>query len=221
VEPVAGPEGPLLHSLARYLFEPPRSTWLVLAVLALVALVLVLFHRFVLSPTGAGRALLTGARWAEIGLLALMVLAMILLSATQILARNVFDAGFLWIDPLLRYLTLWIGFLGAARATAEGRHITIDALSRVLPPRLRRVAGRVTHLAAAGICAVLAEAAYRHLASEYAYESREFLRLPTWLLLAVIPIGFTIMTYRFLDQALLPPPESELPPEVPATMAAP
>jgi TRAP-type C4-dicarboxylate transport system permease small subunit len=64
------------------------------------------------------------------GLLAICLLSMVVLSALQILLRNVFGAGVLWIDPLLRYLTLWIGFLGAALAAAEGRHIQIDVLSR-------------------------------------------------------------------------------------------
>jgi TRAP-type C4-dicarboxylate transport system permease small subunit len=82
----------------------------------------------------------------------------------------------------------------------------MDVLSRLLPPRLKRVAGFTTHLAAAATCLVLAESAYRHLAAEYAYDSRDFLQLPTWILLGVIPISLALMTVRFTRRAFFPPP---------------
>ena len=43
---------------------------------------------------------------AEDALRAFLLTAMILLAGTQILMRNLFDSGFVWIDPLLRVLVL-------------------------------------------------------------------------------------------------------------------
>jgi TRAP-type C4-dicarboxylate transport system permease small subunit len=149
-------------------------------------------------------------RRGEIGLLAIIVLGMMVLSAAQVLFRNVAGGGILWVDPLLRYATLWIGFLGAAVATREGRHIQMDVLGRLLPPRLRRLAGATTHLAAAATCLVLAESSYRHLAAEYTNDSREFLQIPTWILLGVIPLSLALMTVRFTGLAFFPPPETTI-----------
>lgn len=206
------PEGRLLAAVGAWLFAAPRPTPAVLVLLGFGALAVILLRHLLLARLAPGRALLAALRRGEMGLLALLLLGMVLLSAVQIVARNAFGAGFLWIDPLLRYSTLWIGFLGAALAAGEGRHIQMDVLGRALPPGPRRLAGRLVHLAAAATCAILAESAYRHLASEYAYGAREFLRLPTWILLAVIPAALAVMVYRFLDRALVPPLEAAAPP---------
>ena len=69
---------------------------------------------------------------AEDALLAILLTAMIILASTQILLRNLFDFGFVWIDPLLRVLVLWLGLLGATVATRNNKHISIDLLSRFL-----------------------------------------------------------------------------------------
>jgi TRAP-type C4-dicarboxylate transport system permease small subunit len=195
----------LLAALGAALFAEPFSTSRVLTALAIGSAALPLVKRFLLTRHASGRALLAGLRHLEIGLLALIVLGMVILSAVQIAARNLAGSGILWIDPLLRYLTLWIGFVGGAVATREGRHIQMDVLGRLLPPRIARLGGRVAQLAAAITCMILAESAYRHLAAEYAYESREFLGIPTWILLSVIPLSLGLISYRFADRALFPP----------------
>jgi tripartite ATP-independent transporter DctM subunit len=49
-------------------------------------------------------------------------------------------------------LTLALALLGGALATAAGRHVTIDLLSRSLPQRLRKPAMLIGGLAAAAVC---------------------------------------------------------------------
>ena len=39
---------------------------------------------------------------------------------------------------MLQHLTLWLCLLGAALATCERRHISIDVLSRILSKRITR-----------------------------------------------------------------------------------
>ncbi|MBD3163147.1 MAG: TRAP transporter small permease subunit, partial [Candidatus Eisenbacteria bacterium] len=58
---------------------------------------------------------------------------MILLSGLQVVLRNFFQIGLLWIDPLVRTLLLWVAFLGAFAAAGRARHIRIDVLGRLLP----------------------------------------------------------------------------------------
>ncbi|TNF86538.1 MAG: TRAP transporter small permease subunit, partial [Gammaproteobacteria bacterium] len=67
---------------------------------------------------------------AEDALLVILLTAMIVLACTQILLRNFFDSGIVWIDPLLRVMVLWIGLVGATVATRHNKHIRIDLLSR-------------------------------------------------------------------------------------------
>jgi TRAP-type C4-dicarboxylate transport system permease small subunit len=63
-------------------------------------------------------------------LVSIFLSVMILIAFLQIVLRNLFATGFTWGDPLVRNLVLWVGFIGAAIATREGKHISIDVVSQ-------------------------------------------------------------------------------------------
>ena len=166
--------------------DDERTIWLnattpqILFTIGLLALALALLRRVWLDRSAGWQRLLAWAGRAEMFVLAALIGMMIVFSALQIVLRNFAGAGLLWIDPLLRSLTLWIGFLGAAFATAAGRHIQIDVLARLSPPGVRAWASRVVSAFAAVITLILAETAYRHVLDEYAFGATAFLDLPTW-----------------------------------------
>ena len=61
-----------------------------------------------------------------------MLSVMVVLAFVQVLLLNIFSFGFLWGDPFLRYLVLWVGFLGAVLATKEEKHFGVELLNRFL-----------------------------------------------------------------------------------------
>ena len=144
-------------------------------------------------------------RLLEQSVLALILAAMIGLSIFQIVLRNVFDAGYIWIDPLLRALVLWVAFLGALAATARGRHIAIDVVSRMLPPRGRSILVRIVSLLAGAICVALANGSYEYLGLEREFTSEAFLGIPSWVVQSVLLLGFALLAFRFLADAVLGP----------------
>jgi TRAP-type C4-dicarboxylate transport system permease small subunit len=87
--------------------------------------------------------------WArcEGGLTVLVLILMVLVAGFQAFVRNLtrwdieWAAALLydmeWADSFLRKGTLWLAFLGASLATHYGRHIGIDILARIAPPRPR------------------------------------------------------------------------------------
>ena len=98
---------------------------------------------------------------AEGWLLVLFLGIMVVLSFAQVVLRNVFSTGFIWADPLVRHMVLWVGFLGAAIATHEERHISIDALTRFLSPRWKAAATIAGQLFLAVVCVALVSASGR------------------------------------------------------------
>lgn len=150
----------------------------------------------------AGRRLLRAGRAVENSFLALLLLTMIVLSFLQVVLRNLAETGFVWIDPLLRHLVLWVGFLGALLATRSGRHINIDALSRLLSPRAHRVAGVLTNLLAFVICLLLANACAKLVREESLAQTHGFLDVPVWCLQLVMPLATFGMAVRFLGRVV-------------------
>ena len=89
---------------------------------------------------------------AETILLVTFLGAMVVMAFLQVVLRNVFGTGLLWGDTLVRHMLLWAGFLGGALAAFEERHISIDALTKYLSPRIKHVAALITNSFAAVVC---------------------------------------------------------------------
>ena len=138
------------------------------------------------------------ARRIEDLLLVILLSGLILLGASQILLRNVFSIGLVWADGLMRLIVLWLALLGAIAASRDRKHIAIDVTDRILPPQLRVAAAVVRNLFAAVVCALLAWYSW-----SFVRDSREFGdvllgNLPAWWFQAILPVGFALISYRYL-----------------------
>ncbi len=139
----------------------------------------------------------------EEGFLVALLTAMIGLSGAQIFLRNLFDGGFVWADPTLRILVLWVGLLGAMVAARDSRHISIDVISHYLSERHKGWIHRLTDSFAAIVCLLVAWHGVRFVLFEMEAGATLFLNIPAWLCELIIPIGFTLMGLRFLLHTLL------------------
>jgi len=139
---------------------------------------------------------------AETALLVVVLSVMVILAFLQVVLRNIFAEGILWGDILLRHLVLWVGFLGASLATREEKHINIDLFNRFLPDKGKSISHLITNTFAAIICYYMFTAGWTFVASEKLYESVIFNDIPAWYFQIIIPIGFLLMTFRFVVLAL-------------------
>ena len=120
----------------------------------------------------------------------------------QVILRNIFHEGILWGDIFLRHLVLWVGFLGASLATREQKHINIDIFSRFMSDKGKSVVRFVTNLFSVFICYLLANASWTFVQDEQMNGTEIFADIPVWYFQIIIPIGFFLMTLRFLILAL-------------------
>lgn len=152
-----------------------------------------------MSESGAtDRGVIRILHRVESGLLTTLLAAMILMAFGQIVLRNIFEVSILWADPFLRHLVLWTGMLGAAMATRDGRHIKIDTLPQLLPPRGRSILAALTNLISAVVCSVLVRAAVKFVRDELEFGGTIFLDIPTWIVQLILPATFIIIALRFL-----------------------
>ncbi len=139
----------------------------------------------------------------ELILLFLIVLIMVLLSGMQIFLRKIFNLGFLWSDILLRHLVLWVSFLGASLATMENKHIKIDLLTPLLPPKWRKWVLVLVYVFAIFITLLLSRAAYHFVLTEKEFGSTIFSDIPSWPFEIIIPVGFGLITLRLIFNLFL------------------
>jgi len=134
----------------------------------------------------------------EDGLLVLLLTSMILLAGTQILMRNLFDSGFVWIDPLLRVLVLWLGLIGATVATRHNKHIRIDLLSRYFARNSSRLILAMVAQFSAWICLLVAWYGMDWIRLDYADAVTSFSGIPAWSIEIIVPLAFALIGVRYL-----------------------
>ncbi len=127
-------------------------------------------------------------------LIAALLTVMILMAFSQIVLRNFFSTGIAWGDSLVRYLVVWVGFIGAAIAVKEDKHITIDVLSRWITRGGESTIQAISHFSSAVICGLLTWAGIKFIWFEAQMGGTAFFNLPVWVPELIIPITFGLMT---------------------------
>jgi TRAP-type C4-dicarboxylate transport system permease small subunit len=131
-------------------------------------------------------------------LLVLFLGVMVVLAFLQVLLRNAFGTSLGWGDVLVRQLVMWTGFIGAAVAASEERHISIDALTKFLAKRWAHVVRVITNAFAAVVAGFLANAAWGLVISERQSPNGDLLPgVPEWVGLAIIPVGYALLVIHF------------------------
>lgn len=145
------------------------------------------------------------AAWdaAERVLLGGLAAGMVILAALQIVLRTFFRTGLSWIEPLLGIGLLWLTMLGALAATGLRKHISMDLVSHLLPPRPRAAAAALVQLFAAFLCARLALAAHAFIGLQRETETSTLLGAPVWVYTWVVPVAFALLALRFVLHAAL------------------
>lgn len=145
---------------------------------------------------------LTYAHLVEDGLLILSLAGLLFVAVLQIFLRNFFDTGIVWAESFLRVLVLWVTILGAMVATREKRHIKIDVLARYLPDSYQPLLAVVTGFSGAVICGLVTYNLLLFVSYEFEDGTVAFAGVPVWLCQSILPLGFAVMTVRFVGEAV-------------------
>lgn len=140
----------------------------------------------------------------EDSLLVVILSSMIVLAVYQIISRNLFSEGVVWIDPLLRTLVLWVGLAGAVVATRTDHHIKIDIFAKYMPAKLLPTIQRTVYLFTISICLLIGWHATRFVLSEYEYGTMAFASVPAWITASIIPVCFVLIALRYFILFLSP-----------------
>jgi TRAP-type C4-dicarboxylate transport system permease small subunit len=135
-------------------------------------------------------------------LVSILLSVMILVAILQIVLRNFFATGLTWGDPLVRNLVLWVGFIGAAIATREGKHISIDVVSQWVRSGRKVVIEGIIHVSSFIICGLLTYAAVKFVRNEALMGTITFLGIGSWIPELILPITFGLMTLRYFFLSL-------------------
>lgn len=126
----------------------------------------------------------------------------VLLLSVVVIVLRWFNTTLFWYDPLVRHLVFLLAFLGGIKASAMGTHISIDLISRNLQ-NSTHAGWAKTHkiflaLVSIIILAWLVYAGVAFTKIEFTYGRAGFFNIHSAYLVAIIPVGFTLIALQFL-----------------------
>lgn len=131
---------------------------------------------------------------------------MLILTISNIVMRW-FNLSALWIDPFVRHLVFLSAFLGGVLATGADKHIRIDLIGRAFEKYERKTIllwiNRINYLMAMLATFLMAKAGLDFAKVELQYGKVAFLGIHSGFLTAIIPIGFSLIFFRFLLKIFL------------------
>lgn len=143
------------------------------------------------------------ARWSvrENLFTAVALVAMVGLPLPEIVFRAAGRSGLAGSGTLVQHLTLVVGMLGAALAAREGRLLTFSNPGVFLPARWQPASRGLAAAISAAVTLLLGVAGVQFVFAEREAGSLLLDRLPLWVIQAIIPAGFAVMTWRLLVRA--------------------
>lgn len=66
-------------------------------------------------------------------ILSFILWAMVVVMGVQVVARYIFNSSLSWSEELLRYLFIWLAFIGMSYCVKKGSHMRIDIVEQLVP----------------------------------------------------------------------------------------
>ena len=134
--------------------------------------------------------------WLSSVLFAFAMLAV----CVEVLMRYFFNRPIAWILEICEYILLYMTFLVAAWVLREKSHIRVDIMMNRLNNRLQAFINMITSIISAIVCFIIVyfsalltwDYFIRHV------PSMEYLKLPAFLVIMIIPFGSFLFAIQFI-----------------------
>jgi C4-dicarboxylate transporter DctQ subunit len=134
--------------------------------------------------------------WIVISMLA----AMTGLTFVQVVLRYVFNSGFTWALEMTTIFFAVMIFVGISYGVRKGAHIGVDALVRLMPSRVRRAVSIFVVLACLAYAGIIISGSLDYVGKMRSVGVElEDLPFPIWIVRAIMPLGYALLTLRFLQ----------------------
>lgn len=138
-------------------------------------------------------------RSAERAVLGLSIITMSILVIGNVASRHFFNTSWAFTEELGGLLLIVITFGGLSYAAEQRRHISMSALYDLLSPSGQTILARIINLVTALLMLGMAYIALRYVVQiSESGDASSVLRIPMFIPLAVIPLGFFLTAMRYL-----------------------
>ena len=124
-----------------------------------------------------------------------------LLLFVNVVMRYVFLLPIYWAEEFVRFLMVWMIFIGASQVTLWGGHVAVDIVPRLLSKKGNAVLAFLVNVICILFCVLLAYLSIKQMMRVMrAGQISPALEIPMWIAYLSIPAGTTLMLIRFVQQ---------------------
>lgn len=166
----------------------------------------------------------------EEGFICVLLVSMALLVFAEVIARFIFNVGFMWMEELTLTCGAWFVLFGMSYGVKVGAHIGVDAFVKSLPPAAKKITSITAVLVCLSYCAMFFYGSSIYLAKMYdvglvmedihlpafivnsmdidaAWDNFridvEDPLMPIWISQSILLFGFALLFYRFFQLLIL------------------
>jgi len=124
---------------------------------------------------------------------------MTILTFVQVVLRA-FGTGWVWSLEATTYSFAWLVLVGMAYGVRTNAHIAVDLVSNRLPLPLRRIMALMAIFLCLLYAALMFYGGFIFVDAliDLGNNARD-IPLPRWMLTSILPIGFSLLAYRFIQ----------------------
>jgi TRAP-type C4-dicarboxylate transport system permease small subunit len=128
-----------------------------------------------------------------------LFMLLLIIAFFQVILRLFFRSGIESADSIIRYLVLWVGFLGASLATYKNRHINIDVASQFFKKLNKRLVSLIVYFISLSMSFLFLAASIIFIINEFNSLSK-IIFIPVWVFELVLPFSFLFIMLSFLQK---------------------
>ena len=133
-------------------------------------------------------------------LAAILIVSTMLAINADVVWMHLLGGSIIWVLEIATFCLLYITFLGAAWLLKREGHVKMDLVLNRLKPRAQATLNVITSIFGIIICLVLVwwgvKVTLEHF--QEGYYIRSLINYPTWVLIAIIPVGSFLFFIQFL-----------------------
>ncbi len=120
-------------------------------------------------------------------------------TCVDVMGRYIFNSPIPWMLEVTEYIMLYIPFLGAAFVMKDDAHIKVDVITLRFAPRNRDLLASVTSAIGGIVMGIYTWFGFQVALDFFQRRvaSLEYLKMPVYLILMIIPIGSFFFTIQF------------------------
>lgn len=119
---------------------------------------------------------------------------MIVIAFIEVLRRYILGKSFIWADDLIRYLIIYVGFVGGAAAYKDNNLAALDLLTQHFPQKIQIIVEIIVNtIVTATVIFLLYYSIQAVGAPSIKYSVGVGLKIALWIPYMALPIGFGVM----------------------------